>query len=155
MKDVDGDINISDLEACHRIGKSYWRTASKKTIVYSTIRKYCKKALLKRKNFATINTITNHNFSRNNQIFINESLTKTNESLAFCGRKLKRSGLIHSCYTKDGFVHIKKSEHAKAIKVHHVNSSHEQCPEFVFFDDDDDRDLFVDASPNVSGQSSY
>ena len=57
------------------------------------------------------------------------------------------------------FVHIKKSEHTKAIKVRHINSSHEQCPEFVFFDDDDDddddRDLFVDASPNVSGQSPY
>ena len=88
---------------------------------------------------------------------MNENLTKTNESLAFCGRKLKRSGLIHSCYTKEGIIHIKKSEHAKAIIVHNINSLYEQFPEFVFFDDDDDddRDLFIDASPNVSGQSSY
>ena len=99
--------------------------------------------------------MTTYNFSRNNQIFVNESLMKTNESLAFCGRKLKRSGLIHSCYTKDGVVHIKKSEHGKAIKVHHINSLYEQFSEFVFFDDDGDCDLFVDASPNVSGQSSF
>ena len=103
--------------------------------------------------------MTTYNFSRNNQIFVNESLMKTNESLAFCGRKLKRSGLIHSCYTKDGVVHIKKNEHGKEIKVHHNNSLYEQFSEFVFFDDDDDDDddcdLFLDASPNVSGQSSF
>ena len=76
--------------------------------------------------------MTNYNFSRNNQIFMNKSLTKTNESLAFCGRKLKCSELIHSCYTKDGVVRIKKSEHGKAITFHHINSLYEQFPEFVF-----------------------
>ena len=67
---------------------------------------------------------------------------------------MKRSGLIHSCYKNDGIVHIKKSEHGKAIKVHHTKSLYEQFPEFVFCDDDD-CDLFVDASTNVSDQSSY
>ena len=69
-------------------------------------------------------------------------------------KQLKRSGLIHPCYTNDGVVHIKKSEHGKAIKVHHTKSLFEQFPEFVFFDDDE-CDLLVDASTNVSGQSSY
>ena len=99
----------------------------------------------------TTNTVTKYNFSRNNQIFINESLTKTNESLAYCSRKLKRSGLIHSCYTKEGVVHIKKSEHAKAIKVHYIHLLYGQFPEFAFFD----YAAAVDASSNVSGQSSY
>ena len=58
MKYVDVDINSSDTEASHRIGKSDWGTAPKKTIVCFINRKYCKKVLLKRKNFATINTIT-------------------------------------------------------------------------------------------------
>ena len=57
-------------------------------------------------------------------------------------------------YTKGQVVHIRKSEHAKAIKVHHINSLYEEFPEFVFFDEDDDHDHFVDASTNVSGQSS-
>ena len=92
MKDADVDINSSDIEACHRIGKSDHRTASKKTTVCFINKKYCKKALLKRKNFVTVNTVTKYNFSQNNQIFINESLTKTNKSLAFCSRKLKSSG---------------------------------------------------------------
>ena len=109
MKDVDNDINSSDIEACHRIGKSDWSTASKKTIVHFIRRKYCKKkAFLKRKIFATINTVTKYNFNGNNQVVINESLTK------------------------EGVVHIKKSQHAKAIKVHHINSLYKQFPEFVF-----------------------
>ena len=57
-KYVDVDNNSSDWEACHRIGKSDWGTAPRKTIVCFINRKYCKKVLLKRKNFATINTIT-------------------------------------------------------------------------------------------------
>ena len=32
---------------------------------------------------------------------------------------------------------------------------YEQFPEFLFFDADDDYDLFIDASLNVSGQFSY
>ena len=51
MKHVSVDINSSDLKACHRIGKLGQRTASKKTIVHFTNRKYCKKALLKTKRF--------------------------------------------------------------------------------------------------------
>ena len=66
MKDVDVDINISDIEAGHRIGRSDRRTESKKTIVRFLNRKYCKKALFKRKNFATTNTVTKYNFSHNN-----------------------------------------------------------------------------------------
>ena len=98
MKDVDVDINSSDIEACHRTGKSDQSAESKKTIVCFINRKYCKKALLKRKIFATINTVTKYNFSCNNQIFVNESLTKTNQSLAFSSRKLMQSGLIHCPY---------------------------------------------------------
>ena len=155
MKDVDVNIQRNDIEACHRIGKSDPRTASKKTIVRFVNRKHCKKALISRKKFATINTEVKYNFSRNNKIFINESLTNANESLAYCGRKLKREGEIYSCYTREGVVHIKKSEHERATKVHHMSKLHELFPQFVFFDNDDDRDIFVDASPNVSGQSSY
>ena len=98
MKDVDVDINSSDTEACHRTGKLDQSTENKKTIVCFINRKYCKKALLKRKIFATINTVTKYNFSCNNPIFVNESLTKTNQSLAFFSRKLKQSGLIHCPY---------------------------------------------------------
>ena len=81
MKDVDVYIDSSDIEACHRIGKLDCKTSSKKTIVRFVNRKYCKKALLNRKNFAHINSETKYNFKHKNQIFINESLTKVNDRL--------------------------------------------------------------------------
>ena len=151
LRNVDVNVEKNDLEACHRIGKSDPRSSSKKTIMRFVNRKYCKKALLNRKNLANINSEVKYNFTRNNKIFINESLTKANESLAFCGRKLKQAGLIYSCYTRDKVVHLKKkNEHGKAIKIHHMSLLNEMFPEFVFFDDDD-REIFVD----VLGQSSY
>ena len=36
-----------------------------------------------------------------------------NENIAFNGRKLKPSGLVHACFTMDGIVRIKKSESGK------------------------------------------
>ena len=49
---------------------------------------------------------------------------------------------------------LKKDEHEKAIKVHHMNVLYDNFPDFVFFEDDE-REVFVDALPNALGQSSY
>ena len=95
MQDVELVVQSGDIEACHRIGKSDRKTSSKKTIVRFINHKYWKKALINKKKLRNVNSETKYNFSRNNQIFINENLTRSNESLAFCGRKLKKNGLIH------------------------------------------------------------
>ena len=154
MEDVDVIVQNGDIEACHRIGKSDQKTTSKKTIVRFINCKYCKKVLVNRKNLININSEMKYNFSRNNKIFINENLTRTNESIAFCGRNFKRNSKIHSCFTTDGIAFIKKTEKSKTFKVHHMNDLYDAFPEFDFFDDDG-AELYHDASPNVSGQSSY
>ena len=151
MEDVDVIVKNGDIEACHGIGKSDQKTSSKKTIVRFINCKYCTEALVNRKKLININSEMKYNFSRNNKIFINENLTRANESIAFCGRKLKRNSKIHSCFTRDGIVFIKKTEKSKAFKVHHMNVLYDAFPEF----DDDTSQLYHDASPNVSGQSSY
>ena len=154
MEDVDVFIQNGDIQACHRIGISDKKTSSKKTIVRFVNQKYCKKALIDRKKLVNINSETKYNFSKNNKIFINENLTRTNESIVFCNRKLKRNGQIHSCYTRDGIVHIKKNKHSKALKVYHMSFLYDVFPDFEFFEDDGS-ELFHDASPNVSGQYTY
>ena len=55
-------------------------------------------------------------------------------------------------YSRDGIVFIKKTEILKAFNVHHMNV-YDAFPEFAFFDDRSE--LYHDASPSVSGQSSY
>ena len=108
------------------------KNLSKKTIVRFVNRKYCKKALINRKKLVNINSKTKYNFSKNNKIFINENVTRTNESIGVCSRKLKRNGQIHSCYTRDGIVHIKKNEHSRALKVHHMSFLYDAFPDLDF-----------------------
>ena len=145
---------VCNIEVCHRIGKSVKKTSSKENFVRFINRKYCKKALVNRKKLININSETKYNFSQNNKIFINKNLTHANEAIPFCGRKLKRNSKIQSCFTRDGIVFIKKTEKSKAFKAHHMNVLYDPFPEFDFFDDDGS-EVYHDASPNVSGQSSY
>ena len=84
-------------------------------------------------------------------MFISENLTRTNKWLACQGRKLKRNNLVNACYTRDGIVTIKISDHSKAIKVYHMNDLFDLSPDFDF----DDDEHFHDATPDVSAQSMY
>ena len=63
MEDVDVIVQNGDIEVCHRIGKSDQKTSSKKTIVRFINRKYCKKALVKRKKFININSQMKYNLA--------------------------------------------------------------------------------------------
>ena len=154
MKDVDVIVQNGDIEACNRIGKSDHKTSSKKkkTIVRFINCKYCKKVLVNRKKLININNEMKYNFSQNNKICINENLTCENESIAFCGRNSKRNSKIHSFFTRDRIAFIRKTEKSKAF--HCMNDLYDTFPEFYFLDDDGS-ELFHDALPNVSGQSSY
>ena len=78
------------------LGNLTKKTSSKKTIARFVNRKYCKKALINRRKLINFNSETKYNFSKNNKIFINENLTRTNKSIALCGRNLKRNDKIHS-----------------------------------------------------------
>ena len=57
LNEIQVDVSRSDIEACHRIGKS--KNSSKKTIVRFINRKYAKKALLNRKSLR--NNVTYNN----------------------------------------------------------------------------------------------
>ena len=87
-----------------------------------------------------------HGFSQNTKVFINGNLTLMNGNIAFNGRKLKQSGLVHACFIIDGIVRIKKSENSKPLKVFHMKNLRELFPDFNF---DIDDDLFYDASQDA------
>ena len=82
-------------------------------------RKHCKKALLNRKKFQSLNK-EKHGFIQNTKVFINENLTLMNENIAFTNRKLKCSGFFNPCFAIDGIVRIKKSENSKPLKAFHI-----------------------------------
>ena len=135
-------LSNDEIEACHRIGKS--KNNSKTTIVRLVNRKKCKSALFNRKKLRTIDTSSIN--LPNAEIYINENLTPTNQALAFYGRKLKRENLIFNCYTLDGVVQIKRTQHEKPKKILHFSILKEMYPEFKFIEDE----VIVDAANAVA-----
>ena len=101
LGDIDVEVESSDIEDCHRIGKPD-KANSKKTIIRFANRKYCKKALLNRKKLDKC-----VRFNLSTKIFVNGNLKMMNENIAYSCRKLKQGGLIFECFTRDAFVHIK------------------------------------------------
>ena len=117
-------------------------------------RKHCKRALLNRRKLENLDK-KKHGFSQNTKVFINETLTLMYENIAFNGRKLKRSGLVHACFTIDGTVRIKKSENSKSLKVFHIKNLRELFSDFNF---DVNEELFHDSSQDaetLTGISSF
>ena len=96
------------------------------------------------------------NFSSSSKIFATENLTPMNESIAYNCHKLKRNGLIHGFFSRDG-IRIKDEERARPVKNFHVDKLHQLFPDFDFGDVDEDDDIFLDASQvaNDSAQSAY
>ena len=113
---------------------------SKTTIIRLVNRKKRKSALFNRKKLRIIDTSSIN--LPNAQIYINENLPPANQALAFYGRKLKRAGLIFNCYTFDGVVQIKCTQHEKPKKILHFSILKEMFPEFKFIEDE----VFLDAS---------
>ena len=87
-------------------------------------RKHCKKALLNRRKLKNLDK-EKHGFSQNIKVFNNEDLTLMNENIAFNGKKLIQSRLLHACFTIDDIVRIKKSENSKPLKVFHLKNLRE------------------------------
>ena len=67
LSDIDVNVESREVEECHRIGKS--NNGSKKTIIRFVNRKYCKKALLNRKQLERIDL--KKQFVSDTRIFIN------------------------------------------------------------------------------------
>ena len=109
---------------------------NQETIVRFTNRKYCKKALLNQKKLANLDN-EKHQLGSSTTIFISK-----NENIAFEARKLKRRGAIHGYFTRDGVVHIKLSEHDKAIKSLHKN----HFRKYILDHDKEEEDLFHDVT---------
>ena len=59
-----------------------------------------------------------------------------NESIAFNCRKLKRSNIIHACYTREGIVHIKQEESSKPFKIFYISKLYKLYLDLVFVEDE-------------------
>ena len=127
LSDTDVNVESREVEECHRIGKS--NNGSKKTIIRFVNRKYCKKALLNRKQLERID-LKKHHLVSVTRIFINENLTVKNEHLAFNCRQLKKGNYIFSTFTKNGTVYVKQNENSRPVAILNMNVLHDMVPNF-------------------------
>ena len=121
---------------CHQIGKPTSKT--QKTIVRFVNRKNCEKVLANKKKLLKLNN-EKQNFYAGTNILVNENLTPMNESIAFNCRKLKRSGLIHACYSRNGNVYIKENETSRPFKVFHLGKLISLFPDHFQNNDENDQ----------------
>ena len=152
LSDIDVQVEPRDIEACYRIEKSTSKT--QKTIVRFVNRKNCEKVLANKIKLFKLNN-EKHNFHAGTNIFVNENLTPMNESIAFNCRKLKRSGLIHACYSRNGNVYIKENETSRTFKVFHLGKLISLSPDHFQNNDENDQYHNVSVDANSSLQSSY
>ena len=141
MSDINVNIEENDIEACHRLGK---RQLLKKTIVRFANRKNCNKIFENKKKLAKLN-YQKHNFREGTKSFVSESLTPTNESIAFNCTKLKHKELIHSCYSRNGIINIKVTDKSGPIKIFHMERLLNLFWDFDF----EAGEMYVDASQDT------
>ena len=78
-----------------------------------------------------------------------------NESTASNCRKLKHSGLIHACYSRNGNIYIKENETSRPFTVFHLGKLISLFPDHFQNNDINDQYLNVSVDANSSLQSSY
>ena len=115
-------------------------------------RKKSKKVLFNKKKLSSLDC-SKHNFKQNTKIFASENLTPMNESIAYRCRKLRCSGLIHGCFSRDGIVRIKCKEKDRPAKIFYMDKLHGLFPDFDFGDAEDEDDILLDASQVVNNDS--
>ena len=152
VSDTDVNVESREVEECHRIGKS--NNGSKKTIIRFVNRKYCKKALLNRKQLERIN-LKKHHLVSGTRIFINENLTVKNEHLAFNCRQLKKGNYIFSTFTKNGTVYVKQNENSRPVAILNMNVLHDMFPNFNDMSKEGNENRDISGDENASALSSY
>ena len=113
------DFTHNEIEACHRLQGN---NNPKKTIVRFVNRKHCIKMIKNRKKLP-----------RN--LFINANLNQYYHRLAFCCRKLKKSGHIFATRYDSTSVLIKLAETSKPIRINSMNTLHDLFTDYNFGED--------------------
>ena len=152
MSDINVIIKENDIEACHRFGKPDVISNSKKTIVRFVNRKSSNKILENRKKLAKLNN-EKHSFTEGTKMFVSESFTPMNESIAFNCRTLEHKELTHSLYRRNGVINIRMTDKRHPVKIFHVERLVNLFSDF----DLESVELGLDASQltDTSVQSTY
>ena len=127
LSDIVNVESRKGLKDCRTIGKS--SHGSKKTIIRFINRKYCKRALLTRKQLEKF-YLRKHQFRSGTKIFTHENLRAKNEQLVFNCCQLNRRNLIFRMLTKNDTIYIKQTENPKLLIILNMTILHDILTNF-------------------------
>ena len=102
-EDDDNLITPKDIHACHRLKEEN----GKANVIIRMVNREDTISILKAKKKLPPKS---EDFGYTDKLYINENLCSNNKTMYEEARKLKKNGLIHSYWTFNGVVHIKKNE---------------------------------------------
>ena len=108
LSDIDVNLESREVEECHRIGKS--NNGSEKTIIRFVNRKYCKKALLNRKQLERIDLKKPH--------------------LVSGTRIFKKKELYIWHIYEEWHSYVKQNENSRSVVILDMNVLHDMFPNF-------------------------
>ena len=104
------EVKGSDREDCHRLGY-----ANSKNIIFRFVnRKFCYQALDKKMDLHKLDS-RRLGFNPVKTLYFSETLTSTNELLAWKCRELKSAFMIHSTWSAQGVIKVRRTANQRAL----------------------------------------
>ena len=118
MSKVDIKFSQSDIESCHRLGKS------SKTILRFVNRKSCSMIISKKKELSNLNhdSLQQLGFSNQTKLYVRPNLTPFDEKIAYYCRELKRNKLIGKTwfYSGSNFIKNENTPENESTEINHL-----------------------------------
>lgn len=124
------NLNQRDFSAVYRLKSNRTSTNAKQSvpIVAKLYDNWAKHELMscyfKRMNLS----LKDIGFKSTSRIFINENLTQSNREIFKLASEAKKAGHIVKFFTRNGLVHVLRSENAKPICIHHTGELEQMLP---------------------------
>ena len=123
------EVTHYDITACHRLKKRNNSIYPSRTIVRFTSRRIPEFCIQNRKKLIQLKA----KIKMNLRFF--ECLCPSNENILSHCYDLKKYGLIHEYYIRNGFIKIVKTEEDQPTKIHHISQLKELFKDFYMAED--------------------
>ena len=133
-KIIDVNIDIKDIEACHRLKSRYNSKGPKRTIVRFINRKNCDNLHKNKKKLKDNNDVKNKlkSIGIANNVFINNNLCPYNKMLWGKCKRLLDANMISRFWVFNGSIYFAISDDDSGIKIDHLRKLQSHFPNFDF-----------------------
>lgn len=128
-KAINCNLNERDFTAVFRLKSKNGNSNRSVPIVIKVYDNFAKQQLLSCYFKRMSLNLKDIGFQTSARIFINESLTKSNREIFNLAAEAKKSNKIVKLFTRNGLVHVQRSENDKPICIYHINELQQLLPQ--------------------------